>query len=156
MRLEKWALVAEIIGALAVVISVMYVGFQIRQNSATLQSSSFQAVSDSISEFTASIGRDPVLTHIWISGLGRGHDGLTEAEWNQFNLLMAAMVRRLENAYFQNAQGFIPLEQWEGLTKAYDFIVLAPGGLEWWSIPDNQDLYSDAFAEFINGLASSR
>ena len=32
MRLEKWALVAEIVGAIAIVISLLFVGLQVRQS----------------------------------------------------------------------------------------------------------------------------
>lgn len=153
MKLEKLALVAEIVGAVAVVVSVLYVGLEVRQNSATLQAASFQAVSDSLTEFTASVGRDPELTRIYTTGLREGRHGLTDSEWSQFNLLMVAMVRRLENAYFQSHQGFIPAEQWDGLSKAYDFIVLSPGGREWLSDPETRDLYADSFIEFIEHLA---
>ena len=155
MKLEKWALVAEIVGALAVVVSVLYVGFEIRQNSATLQAASFQAVSDSITDLTASIGRDSELTRIYTTGLGPESNELSAAERAQFNLLMVAMVRRLENAYFQNSQGFIPREQWDGLQKAFDFIILAPGGRRWWSDPATQALYSDSFVQFVDSLGSS-
>lgn len=156
MKLQEWALVAEIVGAIAVVVSVLYVGLEVRQNSATLEAASFQAVSDSLTDFTASIGRGAELTRIYTAGLAEGRSGLTDSEWNQFNLLMVAMVRRLENAYFQDQQGFIPEDQWDGLSKAYDFVVLTPGGREWLSDPDTRDLYADSFIEFIEDRAQSR
>lgn len=37
-KLQKWAHVAEITGALVVVLSLIYVGYQIRQNTAAQQS----------------------------------------------------------------------------------------------------------------------
>ena len=80
---------------------MLYVGFEIRQNSATLEAARFQAVSDSITERAVGIARDPELTRIYVPGLGRGADKLDDVESDQLNLLMVAIVRRLEGIYFQ-------------------------------------------------------
>lgn len=147
MRLERWALVAEIIGALAVVVSVLYVGFQVRQNSAALEASSVQAVTDSIAEFAADVGGDPELTRIYFNGLSESGGELSPEERNQFDLLMLSVVRRFENAFFQFEAGSIPPEQWRGLSETYDFIACTPGGREWWL--NSKDAYSESFVSFI-------
>ena len=35
-RLQKWAHIAEITGAVAVVVSLLYVGYQVRENTAAM------------------------------------------------------------------------------------------------------------------------
>lgn len=153
MKLEKWALIAEIVGAVAVVVSVLYVGIQVRENSATLEAASVQAVSDSLTEFTASVARDADASHIWNTGLQEGLDSLSAEELGRFNLLMVAMVRRMENVFFQHRQGFIPEEQWLGLQAGNDFILLSDGGQQWWANPGVRSLYSPSFGEFIDDRA---
>ena len=153
MKLEKWALFAEIAGAVAVVVSVLYVGIEVRQNSATLRSASVQAVSDSLTDFTASVARDADTAYIWNTGLQQGLDSLNADERGRFNLLMVAMVRRMENVFFQYREGFIPDEQWHGLQTGNDYILLSPGGRQWWANPGVQSLYSQSFREFIKTRA---
>ena len=42
MKLEKWALIAEIIGGVAVVFSLIYVGFQVAQNTQAIRINTVQ------------------------------------------------------------------------------------------------------------------
>jgi len=44
MKLEKWALIAEIVGAAAVVMSLLYVGYQIQLSTSERRDASIQAI----------------------------------------------------------------------------------------------------------------
>lgn len=50
MKLEKWALIAEIIGGVAIVLSLIYVGYQINQNTQQLR---FDALAATVAEQNA-------------------------------------------------------------------------------------------------------
>ncbi len=44
MSLQDWSNLAQVIGALAVVISLFYVGFQVKRNTGAVRSATAQAV----------------------------------------------------------------------------------------------------------------
>jgi hypothetical protein len=46
LRLSEWAHIAEIVGAAAAVASLVFVGFQLRENTREVRAATFQAVAD--------------------------------------------------------------------------------------------------------------
>lgn len=148
MKLERYALIAEVVSAIAVVVSLVYVGIGIRQNSATLRAATFQTVANSLTDLTGNIGSDRELTRIWLRGNQDGLEKLTPSERDQFTLLMVAMGRRMENAFIQKDAGFLTDEQWEGMLFGLDRTLRSPGGRQWWD--QNAELFSDRFRAFVN------
>ncbi len=58
MKLQKWALLAEILGGIAVVVSLIFVGYQVQQsneqaalNTSALRLAAYQQLIEGISEF---------------------------------------------------------------------------------------------------------
>ena len=78
-RLSNWAAIAEIASAVAVVISLIYVGFEISQNTTSVRASAFQSVSDSLTDFTALVAVEPDLAKFYTQGR-ENPDSLTSDE----------------------------------------------------------------------------
>ena len=112
-RLSNWAAIAEIASAVAVVISLIYVGFEINQNTTSVRASAFQSVSDSLTDFTALIAAEPDLARIYSQGR-ENPDSLTSGERMRFNFLMITLVRLMENAYIQKQSGILNEDHWAG------------------------------------------
>ncbi len=71
MTLEEFNYIAEIAGSLAVIASLIYVGFGIRQNTSATQSAGRYAYVSTMNEFTGLINASPSLAEI----LHRGATG---------------------------------------------------------------------------------
>jgi hypothetical protein len=108
----------EALSAAAVVASLIFVGLEIRQNTAAQRSQTRQAISDASADFLLRLSEDGALLAawhgIWDAGGGddvwRGvdsveHRSLTHMDTVRAETAMLALVRRLENVYLQHEEG---------------------------------------------------
>jgi hypothetical protein len=65
MKLEKCALIAEIIASFAVVVTLIYLAIQVRDGTRATQAASFQVAASMDQEFLLALGSDPANARIW-------------------------------------------------------------------------------------------
>ena len=65
MGLSDWVAVAEIFGAVAIVVSLVFVGIQIRDNTKATHAATFQDHMGYEIDFVSRVGSDPDLARIW-------------------------------------------------------------------------------------------
>jgi len=116
LDLGQLANIGEFLGGIAVIMSLVYLAVQIRQNTRSVRASTFQAATDSVTEFTAVLGSAGELSRIWVAGLV-GAEPLSEEQSVQFYFLFVTIARRLESAFFQKEAGVIDEEQWVGFRR---------------------------------------
>jgi len=109
MKLKKWALIAEIIGSFAVVITLMILVVELRGNTAAIQAQTIQTAAALDQEFLLTVGADPVTAETWATYLS-SPETLTEAEGLQGAYLITSAIRRLENMYLQEQLGALSEE----------------------------------------------
>lgn len=100
---------ASIFSAASVVVSLVFVGYQVMQNTAMMRGGTMQAISDSYVEYVTAIGLDPNATDL----LRRLHRGESTADFqptenSQIIILFNGFVQILENSYLQNREGLVP------------------------------------------------
>ena len=101
--------IAEILGATAVFVSLIYLAVQTRQNTRALRSGAFQQVRDSFSNVSMAMAQDPNLAML----LARADDeDFSEVEKQQTNFLLTTQIRKGESAYFQSTDGTLQRESW--------------------------------------------
>lgn len=83
MSLQDWSNLAQVIGALAVVISLVYVGFQVKRNTGAVRSATSQAVHNNYADWYMSMVGDAELNRIAIKGL-KDYSSLDEIEKARF------------------------------------------------------------------------
>lgn len=104
-KLQEYALIAEIIGAIAVVVSLIYVGFQIQQNTTERRADSIEALNTGY--------REVALTYVEIENAGvawhKVLDGeeLTKREVDVMSDSLFAHLMLLEDSYNKHRQGYI-------------------------------------------------
>jgi hypothetical protein len=77
----------ELAGAGAVLVGLIFVGLELRQNTAAVEASTLQNLTDASTEFVTNIGSDPNLTRIWITS-SSDREKLTETylQWQRGTL----------------------------------------------------------------------
>ena len=106
--------VGEILGAIAVFVSLIYLALQTRNNTRALRSSAFHQVRESFSEVSLAMAADPDLA-VLVDRAIRNDQGLTENEIIRYNYFLTTFVRRGESAYFQSSEGTLQMEAWKGI-----------------------------------------
>jgi hypothetical protein len=130
--LSDLANLGEFLGGVAVIVSLVYLGVQIRQNTKSLRAATFQALSDSLSELTARMAESPDMGNLYFAGHQQS-GGLSDAESRRFMLLLLTLLRRFENAYLQYRSGILTASQWAGFRSTLLLVVSTPGGRAWWA-----------------------
>lgn len=142
----------EFVGAIAVVLTLLYLAFQIRSNTQAVRSNTFQTVVDSLTGGISIIAQDAELTYIWVNGLSQSKD-LSETERGRLRLLLLMAIRMWENAFYQSEHGTLERSQWEGILRDILSIVHQPGFRHWWA--STPGVVSNDFQAFINGALRS-
>lgn len=122
----------DFIGGIAVVVSLVYLAFQIRRNTQSVQAGSVQGATQAISEIMELMARDAEILRIFDSGT---HDfnALSKEDRLRFSSLMGAIIHRFENLVSQTENGLLPRDSWDGGANRLRGTFALPGTLEWWA-----------------------
>lgn len=112
-NLSDWASIAEIVGAIAIVVSLVFVGFQIRENTTATQSATFQEHLGFEIDVLTAAASDPVLAKVYLQTT----DGLPIAELDgdegaQATWIWVATFRLWEGYFLQYRQGMMSEDGW--------------------------------------------
>ena len=130
MKLERWVLISEVVGTVAVVATLVVLITESRRNTQAIRASTYQAVVDSITVPLDMRASDPEMTRIW--GSGMAGDKLGDNDQARFDAMLLAAVRRFENAYYQYRLETLDQQQWDVLRGQIRGIVSSPGSKDWW------------------------
>jgi hypothetical protein len=146
MNWEALGAIGEIVGAVAVVLSLIFLATQIRQNTRSSRTASYQAAVTSISDLTREIGADPELSRIIATG-GADLSALAPIERLQFNYFALSVIRNFENIHYQYINGAIDEDTWSGWAARIKSSFASPGAQAWWR--GQAPAFSKAFQDFI-------
>lgn len=124
--LEEYVLIAEIVSAIAIVISLVFVGFQIRGNTKATQASTFLEIAALDIKLLLGFGNSRELSRI-ITIFRDNPDSLTEEDRIQGFYLFGAEVRHVENLFLQNKNKMLSKTHWESRKALVNGVVLSPG-----------------------------
>ncbi|MBW2417411.1 MAG: hypothetical protein JRH19_02640 [Deltaproteobacteria bacterium] len=147
MTLSDLGNVGELIGAIAVVLSLLYLSVQIRQNTRQVRAATFQGVARGWKEFLYTITSDD-RAQLWLKGTV-DFTALDAEERSRYFLLFRAYFRGYENDYYQFKQGTFDATPWEGYLNALrDDALSRPGIRRMWE--QDRGNFNPEFVEFID------
>src|SRR5438477_10652906 len=100
MTLNDLANIGQIVGALAVVVSLIYVALQIRQNTNAVRSATAQAVHEHFASWYYLLANDAELSQVAVNGL-RDYFSLSETEKARFIAMFMAFLSYSQNAFLK-------------------------------------------------------
>ncbi len=132
MNWEALGAIGEILGSLVVVVSLIYVARQIRQNTEQSKLASSHAVDTS-----NMLAFDPIYlaenSKIWTEGHANP-DSLDQHERHIFNMLMARILTTSFNTTsYHHARGMLEDELYKPNVEYFGAMVSSPGGRAWYS-----------------------
>ena len=151
MSLQELGSIGELLGGLAVFVSFVFLALQIRQNTTSVRAATSASISESLSRFTEMLASQPDLAHLWYQGRDE-YDSLNEEERLRFRLTFLTYMRRLENAFYQQARGFVDPDHWQTTERHIASVMFRPGTLRVWN--ETKQIFSDRFVEFIERYIS--
>ena len=148
MTIQDWVPVSEIVGAVAVVVTLAYVAIQIRQTNTTTHRQMYQEAATALSEYWRALAQDYPLYELFVSML-RAPAELSRAEKGRAYIVMDSYLTLMESYYLHNRQYGEKLsqERWERILSR---MFGTPGGNEYWQ--KRRFAYHDKFALYIDKL----
>jgi hypothetical protein len=138
MNWEAVGAVAELAGALAVVITLIYLAVQIRQNSRLIESSLAESHVSAANEITKILASEEGAANIFWEGLENSRDSLSIEQRRRFDALLFLFVMSGYQAFRQKDDA--------ALARA-DWILRFPGFENWWS--EFSSTYPEDFSIYI-------
>jgi hypothetical protein len=130
LTLEQAYYVGELIAAFAVIVSLLYVGRQMKQNTEAIQIGAAQEFVQMFNTFTADLGNSEEMALIWYQGT-QDYNNLDKASTIRFHAMVAQWMRIMESIYQQWKRGAVDSDTWEGVTSLQRDTVIMPGIIEW-------------------------
>ena len=113
MKLKKWAQGAEIASGIAVVISLVFLIFGIRENTEVTRAAVYGQLIGAINEQSQSIVENDELSRIWRTFLEGNAEQLNAGEEFRLGVILRTLWRNYETAYFSNQYGTIGSAEWD-------------------------------------------
>lgn len=128
MNWEAIGAIGEIGGALAVLVSLIYLAVQIRQNTKMMRSSAKQQLTAGTQNL---IYKAIDNSDAWVK-LTNGEHASTPEEDARMSLLVRAMLRGFEAQVYQHQAGLLEEDEWQALRAAIVGICALPGVARYW------------------------
>ena len=147
MQLEQVYFIAEIVAALAVVVSLLYLGIQIRHSRIQAKKEFNYVISKERADFLKLLATDSELARIIPSGLSGNLIG--DNEYFRFTSYLYHLFVHLELGYIKGKANDIDQELWEGFKEATEWWIRCPGVQKWWK-HNLAKGFTPAFKVYVN------
>jgi hypothetical protein len=139
----------ELLGGIGVVISLVYLASQIRQNSKLLRASTTAASYEPRLVHQSLIASDPEVARIFHEG-SADRGALSESDRRQFDALIGMVTHVDQQQYQFYLDGVGSDRAWEALDASMRRKLAWRGFREWW--PEWSDAYPRWFRDYVDGL----
>ena len=131
LKLAEYASIAEIIGAFAVVISLIYVGVQVSDSASAVRAASANDVNVALQSWYLQIGTDQQTSELFYRAL-TSEEALANEEEFQYLMMLHGAFLAFQNSYLLAEEGTIDTELREAITAAIVGIKQLPGMRRYW------------------------
>ena len=140
--------ISEIVGAFAVVISLIYLALQIRTQNSQAKLSALHEMSREHREATAMFATENI-SDIFVRA-NHDYNSLSEAESVQLVVLVTSLFRAWENAFLENKDGNLDENVWKSLSRDYTEPMGAPSFRHIWTL--RKQNYDPTFQKYVEGI----
>ena len=143
---EAIGTIAEVIGAIGVIVSLLYVGVQVRNSSEATRAATTNYTLEQSAQMSQFLAQDRASSDLYFRGL-KDPASLEQDEKSQFFFIMLSLFRRYENTEYQYRQGLFDEDAWVGMQGNLTSLLNRPG-FEWFWSRGNQG-FSPRFKRFV-------
>lgn len=153
MDLATLANLGEFVGGFFVVVSLVYLAHQVRQNTKSLRTENYARVLDRMSTLQSNLSTDAELNRIVVLG-AQDPGSLTRSERVRFSWAMYELLGAGEFMYHQGQDGALPKEVWNRWERTIAWWLSSPGIQRWWAARPSP--FSATFEAFVEETIRTR
>lgn len=149
MTIQELGSIGEFVGAIAVVLSLVYLAYQIRQNTRSVRASTHHTSARAAYETQNLFAESEAVARIFRTG-AREPNKLTGDERVRFDAIMRTFFIWYEDTYFHYRNSMIDREVWEARQRSMLGHLRSAGISSWWS--KNSHIFADSFVSYVGRL----
>ena len=149
MTLEDLGNLGEFLAALGVLVTLVYLAIQIRQNTRTVRSATHQAWVSSAAEVNLLLAESRDFARVYRTG-AQDPGKLDPEELTQFNAFLLQVFRGFEALYFMFLNGSIDATYWNSNVQMGRVLMTTPGIRSWWA-RYGENFFDPRFREVVQG-----
>jgi hypothetical protein len=149
MNWEAIAAISQLVGSIAVVVSVLYLAFQLRSSTRVAKVTAQDAAASALRDFTKPLMENAELGRVWRAGL-ENLDALSPDDQARFFHAAHQFLKALETIHFHYAYGLLDAQLWAGWRELLRHYVVSPGIPYYFD--RRSEVFSERFRKFIGEL----
>lgn len=152
MEWDAIGALAETIASVGVIISLIYVGLQIRSQLIESRLESGDELTRQINHAYETLASEGDLAELFLKGL-KDFQSLDGAEAMRFSAFAGSQMRLSESMFFRYENGRLAEDVWMGLNAGVRDIFRYPGMKDWWET--RRHWYSERFQSYVSHFLNS-
>ena len=151
-KLKKISIITEIVGAVAIVISLIFVGIQFIENTKATKSEIAASTVATISSWYTEMGNSQQSSSLFWNYMATP-DSLTSEERFQVIISLHGLFLAFQNSYYLSQQGTLDSHIQESITKAAVGVKDQPGFRLFWKL--RRELFFPEFQKHIDNIVDT-
>ena len=147
MTIQEWGAIGEFIGGIAIIVSLVYVGLQIKQNTKATKMSSAHSYLDTQNGYVGLINQSSSLADVLDRG-ANDLEALKGGEVVQFSAFHDQSFSSFQTFFIEWRDGWLDERLWNFYKHAMADLLSHPGIQTWWS--NRKHWYSEEFREYVD------
>ena len=132
MSIQDLGAIGEFIASIAVLITLIFLVFQVKQNTRIIVRSNARGTYQQEGEALRAL-LDKEVSEIFLRGNNEGLSSLTPEERYRFDIAYILWLHAIEQAFADFRDGLYPADQLVPFENAIQGFLSTPGGSSWWS-----------------------
>ncbi len=149
MTLLEWGALGELVGGIAIIGSLIYVGVQVKDSAKATRSAAASDATVSVQTFYLEMGSNRQASEVLFNAL-TSPDPLSTHDEYQFMMMMQAAFAGLQNGYLLNQEGTLDAEFLDSISFGIVAAKDLPGMDRFWR--QRRGYFHRGYADYVDGL----
>ena len=153
MSIQDWGAIGEVVGAIGVILTLLYLATQIRQNTRQIRSEGHQGITDSYSATLGQLLADDELFKSIVRGC-QDWDSISAFQQSQCHIFFHQHLMHFRVAFQLHDKGAIDDDVYRSVEDVHIRFMANPGNRVWWKMV-GESLVEEKLARLINEKLSN-
>lgn len=149
MSWEAIGAVGELLGAVGVIASLIYLAIQIRQNTESVRAMSHHGIADQFQRTGLAVLEDPQLIELCLRGFSDA-SSFSDVDRLRVEMYLLSLFRTYEELYQLHRKGLIDHELWDSRERSMMRFLSRPGVRSWWASEESH-WFIASFRAYVDG-----
>ncbi|NIR44180.1 MAG: hypothetical protein GWN99_08660 [Gemmatimonadetes bacterium] len=153
MNWEAIGAVGEAAGAVGVIVSLVYLAVQVRQNTRSVRGEMYESIVTAIVDLVEPLTQDQELARIFETAV-EDWDAVSFEDRSRLVYLLFSVFKLFENLHYQFRQGTLDPSLWAGWHNLILSYYAMPGVRTWWQM--RRLAFSAEFRDYLESVSIDR